>query len=96
LLAAAVTAQEPRTRVAEPAAVSIPAPSTPTESQGLPIDRLPAADAAEPPRPSEDKLAVPEPSMLLLVGGGLVWLALAKRRFRLRGPQVAVRGPQPL
>jgi hypothetical protein len=52
------------------------------------VEALPALDespsAGKPAAPSESALAVPEPSMLLAVGGGLVLLALAKRRRRGR------------
>ena len=105
LLATTAAAQEPPARNAEPvpvvAAIEVneapPAAEAPLVDATVDAEKTSsAADAAaaskppQPPQPAEKGFSVPEPMLLLAVGGVLVWLALAKRRVGTAGPRVTV------
>lgn len=78
-----VNASLPRTEPASISSTALPA-QAPAARAAVPLTPLRAAHrVADDPEPRDKEgFAVPEAGTLLLVGGALVWLALAKRRLR--------------
>ncbi len=89
------SATQPAIRSAQPAALQVTATAADrrSASHAQPDDAAFASGQppdAEPPGPKDPKFSVPEAQTLLLVGGALVLVALAKRRVRV-GPIPLVR-----
>lgn len=84
----------PGSAVAAPIASPIASPglAAPKVAAAAPTVALRADHGGEasPPAPKENAFSVPEPQTLLIVGAGLVLVALAKRRVRL-SPVTVVR-----